>query len=266
MKKTSFYFLIPLLLTSCLKTTQALKKENARTKSEQNQKVQEVRDQQMQGLYSQLKKDNENLRSEVGRLTNILEEVEHQISQKIQQIDARIEASENATQEQDELIKAHEKKLEGLEEKIKKQATLPKTAKKTPKKTSEKKSTSEKSEYAQAISLYLKRKYAAAKKSHLALLEEKKTSSTQEIRLLHNLGMMNYVEKKYKNALIYFSKVYSKNKKSRYAPNSLLHIGLIFAKQKKNSEAKEIFQQVIQDFPKSSHALTAQGQITKLSS
>ena len=72
---------------------------------------------------------------------------------------------------------------------------------------------------------------------------------------------IEYINKNFDNALIYFSKVYTKYPKSSFAPNALLHIGLTFKKQNKNDNALAAFKEVIKNYPKSSQANTAKNHL-----
>ena len=65
------------------------------------------------------------------------------------------------------------------------------------------------------------------------------------------------MDKKYDDALVYFSKIYTNYPKSSFAPRSLLYIARCFNKLGKKDESKASYQELIDNYPKSSHAKTA---------
>lgn len=120
------------------------------------------------------------------------------------------------------------------------------------------------SKYVQANKLYEGGKYTQAKQLYLELLSENKINAAQRNLVWFNLGLINYMGKKYDTALIYFSKIYTKYPKSSYAPKSLLYIARSFKLSGKKDAAKESFGELIKKYPKSWHANKAKTEMKKI--
>ena len=104
-------------------------------------------------------------------------------------------------------------------------------------------------------------KQKKAKELYLQVLAEDKVNNAVKNHVFYNLGLLNYWSKKYDDALVYFSKIYTKYPKSSFAPASLLYIGRSFKNQNKTDEAKATFEELIKNYPKSRHAKSAQKEL-----
>jgi len=228
------------LLQGCLQTTAEVK-ERQRLEGEESA--------QRQRLFADLSLKNQDLQNEVGQLTGRVEELQNQL-------DRYKRESYNEQSLLKEQIALLQAQVRDNESQIKKVSSS--------KVSNRKKSESTSSLYKKAIRQYKDRKYKQAQKNYQILLKRKKLTQSKRLRIFHNLGMIDYIGKKYSDAQVYFSKVYANAPNSKYAPNSLLHIGLSFLALEQIPEAKEILKEVIRVYPKSSHAKTAKNRLSKI--
>ena len=70
----------------------------------------------------------------------------------------------------------------------------------------------------------------------------------------HALGIIHYRQKKYEQAMVHLSKVYTKYPRSSKAPGSLLTIAKSFQKLGQKEEAAGSLRQLISQYPKSKEA------------
>jgi TolA-binding protein len=96
-----------------------------------------------------------------------------------------------------------------------------------------------------------------ATKLYEQVLAEGKINNRQKNHVRYNLGLMSYWNKKYDDALSYFSSIYTKWPKSSWAPRALLQIARTFKKQNKKAEANATYDEIIQKFASSSEAKKA---------
>jgi TolA-binding protein len=96
-----------------------------------------------------------------------------------------------------------------------------------------------------------------ATKLYEQVLAQGKINNRQKNHVRYNLGLMSYWNKKYDDALSYFSSIYTKWPKSSWAPRALLQIARTFKKQNKKDEANATYDEIIQKFASSSEAKKA---------
>ena len=119
------------------------------------------------------------------------------------------------------------------------------------------------STYHRAMINYKKKYYKSAKKHLLILFEDKKVKGDKRARVIHHLGMIEYIQKNNKKSLFYFSKLYTEYPKSGFNKSGLLHLARVFLKMNKRGEAHSTLKQLIQQFPRSKEANTARGMLKK---
>ena len=112
-----------------------------------------------------------------------------------------------------------------------------------------------------AHTAFEKNQQTEAKDLYLQVISENKISNAKKNHVYYNLGLLEYWSKSYDEALVYFSKIYTKYPKSSFAPGSLLYIGRSFAKSNRPDEAKATFQEVIKNYPKSKQAKSAKEEL-----
>ena len=109
------------------------------------------------------------------------------------------------------------------------------------------------SNYDHAMHLYKRGKYPQAQNELLKLLNNKKIKGKRKARVIHNLGMIAYMDGKYSDAVTLFSRLYTKYPKSPYTPRGLLFLGKSFNKINRGAEAKQVLQELVKNYPKSKY-------------
>lgn len=219
------------------------------------------RDQKLQNLQSQIE-DRQSLYSTYTdriqaleeRLSGVTGKVEESEFERNQKIGGKLENFE-------ERIKALEESLIEIKETQKAQGDYIKkvldSLEKMSKKTSKASRSKKKSPFANAMSHYRSGRYKTAKQELLELVGDKKLNADQRANVLHNLGMIAFMDKEDDKALVYFSKLFTQYPKSAYIRNGLLFLGKTFQRSGQTAEAKETFNQLISEFPKTRQGLEA---------
>jgi len=114
-----------------------------------------------------------------------------------------------------------------------------------------------KSPYNLAMRSYKQGHYNTARILLVKLLQNNKIRNKKRARIIHNLGMIAYIKKEYKEAEIYFSKLFTQYPKVGYNSNGLLYLGRTFKKLKKLDAAKQTWKILIKKYPKSTRAKQA---------
>ncbi len=125
-------------------------------------------------------------------------------------------------------------------------------------------STTPSTSYDQAMADYKNNKYKAAKSGMQALLNDKTVTGDRLARIYHNLGMIEFSQKNYQNALVYFSKLFTDFPNASYNPNGLLFLGKSFQELDKKEEAIQAFNELLRKYPKSPSATKAKVILAKL--
>ena len=194
-----------------------------------------------------------------------LEETQHEGKQKILEKEKeRIKSLEELTTR----LTAIEKKLMSLEAQNTKQSSFIKEATKQLqlrlKKSSRKKKNREKTKLNQAMKMFKQKKDKKAQGLLLQLLGRKKLKPARWVKSHHTLGLIHYRRKRYEQAMVHMSKVYTRYPKSSKAPGSLLIISKSFLKTGQKLEAKGSVEQLIKQYPKSKEAKEGQKLLKKL--
>ena len=113
------------------------------------------------------------------------------------------------------------------------------------------------------MGLYRRAKYAQAK-SILLDLVDKKFSETRKARVIHNLGMIAYMDKENDKALAYFSRLFTEFPKTGYNKNGLMFLAKTLQRMKKNEEAKQALNELITRFPKAKQVAQAKKMLKQL--
>lgn len=103
-----------------------------------------------------------------------------------------------------------------------------------------------------------------AKGLFLQVLKDPKLDKSIKNRVYHNLGIIEFNKNDCDQSMIYFTKIYTEDAQSVYAPNALLHIGKCFKKLNKPQESKAAFNQLISRYPSSSKVPSAQEELKTL--
>lgn len=121
-----------------------------------------------------------------------------------------------------------------------------------------------KSPYWAAMENYKAGKYKVARNQLLDLLNGKKVKGTKKARVLHNLGMIEFMDKKNEDALVYFSKLFTEFSGSGYNKNGLLFLGKTFQRMGRKEEAKQTLEELVRRFPKAKQVNEAKKILKKL--
>ncbi|MAX66414.1 MAG: tetratricopeptide repeat protein [Bacteriovoracaceae bacterium] len=255
MMKVLIMFIPLFLLTSCFKTAEEIKRE---------QRI----DQQMEQsskIIADLNEQISILKMAISSTSGQLEEIDHKskqtnnakiltLSETVMQLKEQVKALTADNEQQKKLI-------QDLSEKIDQQSKFIKKVTGTLSKIGSEKKTSNKTLIKQAHTAFEANKQKKAKELYLETLQENKINNAQKNHVYYNLGLLNYWSRDYNDALVYFSKIYTKYPRSSFAPKALLYIARSFDKLKKTDEAKATYQEVIEKYPKSSQATKAKKEI-----
>jgi TolA-binding protein len=119
------------------------------------------------------------------------------------------------------------------------------------------------SPYDQAMNLYQKGKYSESKAILLTLID-KKFSETRKARIVHNLGMIAYIDKEDDKALAYFSRLFTEFPKTGYNKNGLMFLAKTLKRMNKKEEAKQALNELITRFPKAKQVAQAKKMLQQL--
>jgi TolA-binding protein len=263
MNKIKSYILLSLIVynsTSC--TTQA---DIQREQTVDAIKLQMVQSQQHTGEHLVKLED---MQQQIAQLRGSIEEGGHQQKQTLKVNIKELEDRLLFVEESNKML------LENLQEirtKVKEQkdflAKVLKTlesAAKSPKRISKKKAEKKKSIYDKAMRLYKIRHYTKVKPILIELLKNKKIQGDKRARIFHNLGMIQFIKKKNKDALIYFSQLFTEHPKASYNANGLLYMAKAFKRLERKDETKQTLEELIKRYPKSKQVKEARSILKKL--
>lgn len=251
---------ILLLLTSCFKTADQIKREKAVDQMS-------VQLEQSSQMVAELTQQVNNLQNSLANTTGQIQEIDHfqkksteeqtlAMHQSISQLQAQVKALAEEEAE-------NKKRIALLNSELEEQKKYTRKITKSLSKLAASSSADRGATYAQANKLFEASKMSEAKAAYLDVLEAGKINAAQRNAVWYNLGLINYRDKKYDDAVTYFSKIYTKWPRSSYAPRALLYIARSFAKDGKTAEANAAFSEVIKNYPDSSQAKAAKKEIEK---
>ena len=259
-------FLPPLLLLSLLsscKTAQQIRREKQQNtinvqvqhlhkqSSGQAQQIQEY-----QKLLNRLQGRIEEFQHRAGQKTELKEkELAKSLAElntRLQVMEKKVLALERHSRRQGKFIQNVTKQLKVL---LKKSLNRPKANKSSKKSPGRKSSKPPKNNYHQAMALFKQRKNRPAKDLLLQVLGQKKLPASHWAYAHHALGIIHYRQQKYRQAMVHFSKVYTKYPKSSKAPNCLLHIAKSFLATGEKEAAKGSLEQLLNQYPQAKGTL-----------
>lgn len=258
---TLFAAILLLSLVSC-KTQEDIRRE--RTVENLNEQIQ-----QTQKTTASASSRFTAIEESVSRLNGQVEEISHQRAQSIkeaQNLNERLNNLEETNKKQVEYIKALTEKVNNqsdyIEEVI---ATLAKLT--NEEKPSKKKAVSndssdegvdieadEPKNFDTAVKKFKAKDLEAAADIFKKIESDKKAKKKEREGSIHFLGMIEYKNKNYEEAKVYFSKLFSENPKSSFAPATLLNLARTFEKLKAKDEAVMTLEELQSRFPKSKEA------------
>jgi TolA-binding protein len=203
----------------------------------------------------------QSIEDRINSLSGNIEETQHTaqvtLNERIKSLEEKVTILETTQSSQTESLENIQKELASQKEYIQEVLGTLKTL-------SQKKSKVKKqSPYDKAMGLYRRAKYAQAK-SILLDLVDKKFSETRKARIIHNLGMIAYMDKENDKALAYFSRLFTEFPKTGYNKNGLMFLAKTLQRMKKNEEAKQALNELITRFPKAKQVAQAKKMLKQL--
>lgn len=110
--------------------------------------------------------------------------------------------------------------------------------------------------FSESMANYQKQKYKDAKNQFLEIInniDSHKLNQRDQALVYHNLAMIFFNDKDYKNSQIYFSKLFTQYASSPLNSSGLYHLGMSFNNQKMEKEAKEIWAVLLNKYPNSKY-------------
>lgn len=240
--------LVSLILTSCFKTAEQIKREkNVDRQLSQSSKI-----------IADLRIEIQELRTTLAQASGQIEEIDHKtqtsgeqtyqsMSEKITQLSEQVKNLSDDNQ-------ATQKQMAQLQSEMQQQK---KFLGKVTGTLSEMSGKSAKGLLTQAHQAFEKNQQKKAKELYSEVLNRGKISNATKNKVYFNLGLLEFWAKNYDQSLIYFSKIYTKYPRSSKAPGSLFYIGMNFKKKKELEKARATFEELIQNYSKSSFAKKA---------
>lgn len=214
--------------------------EQQKLLSENNLKIQEI-DERMNQIYGQLEETRYEDKQKILEKENERVKTLSELSERLNVLETRITNLENRFDTQEQFIK-------------KTTSTLKKISS-SPKQKSISSSTD--ALYVRAMANFDKKYYKTAIPLLEDLIDNKKLTAAKRVRARHALGIIHYNQKKYDDALVLFSKIFTSYPKSSKAPSSLFYIAQSFLKKSQKNDAKNTLNQLIKQYPRSKEAKQA---------
>lgn len=255
MMKTTLLLSLLLVLTSCFKTAEEIRRE----------KMIDQQLSQSSKIIAELSSQITELKGGLASTSGQLEEMGHHSQQTREKQSTNFNESITQLSEQVRILteenKTTQAEIKKLRSEVKAQKKFISKVTGTLTKMSGGPSKGKTGTLSRAHKAFEANKQKKAKELYLQVLSENKVSNAKKNHVYYNLGLMEFWNKKYDDALVYFSKIYTKYPKSSFAPRALLYIGKSFKKQKKIDEANATFEEVIKNYPKSKQAKSAKKEL-----
>jgi TolA-binding protein len=211
----------------------------------------------------------QNIEERLGMLTGQVEDTNHntkeQLTKEVQLLRDKVILLEEKDKSNTETLNMTQKRLTGLEDQLRQQDKYLKKVLATLTGAGvAKKAVKKRSAYDSAMYDYKKGRYKSAKPKLEALEANKKIKGNKRARVLHNLGMVSYINKDDNSASAYFGKLFTEFPKSSYNANGLLYLSKSFKRMGQKDQAKQILEELIKRFPKSKRVKEAKSELEKL--
>lgn len=257
MKNMFLLISISLLLSSCFKTAEDIRRE-------------QLIDQQLaqsSKIIAQLTNEVSTLKNRISLTSGQIEEIDHKTKESSAKQNTTMGQNIEQLSEQVNLLRTEnsdlKKELVQVQGEIKSQQTYIKNITGSLTKMAGPSKSSSNSLLKQAHNAFEKGQRSKAKELYLEVLGENKINAAQRNGVYYNIGIIDYREKSYSEALVYFSKIYTKYPRSSYAARSLLYIARSFKKMNKKDEANASYQELITKYPQSKQIKFAKQEMTK---
>lgn len=254
-----FLFIFAIILFNSCKTQEQIQREQMMD----NIAVQMVEGQK---LNAEGTSKLQEIQEKIGQLQGQIEEKQHAdksaMDSELNSIKERLTMLEKAMVLQKETSDKTSAQLEEQGQFLKKVLSeLENLGKSAPKKVSKKKSNNT---FDEALTDYKKGKYSEAKTLFLELLNDKKTPKKNLPHIIHNLGMVAFIQKNYDDAITLFSRLYTEYPTTGFNQNGLFFLAKAFNKLNKTDAAKQTLNELIQKFPDSRKIPDAKKLLTSL--
>lgn len=253
---------LPLLLLILLFTSCKTREDIAREKLVNNMNSQMQDSQKLNADFTiRLQNLEDRLANVAGKVEESTYETQKTLDQRIQSLEEKLKLIEDTQKTQSE-------EMTKLEAQIKEQSSYIKDVLSGLKTITKGKGSSKSSKklgaYDQAMLDYKKGRYKSAKDGLLDLLNGNKVKGARQLRVIHNLGMIAYMDKENDKALAYFSRLFTEAPKSGYNKNGLLYLAKTFKRLNKKEEAKQTLQELLNRFPKARQVKKAKEMLSSL--
>lgn len=266
MKFNKTFLVLALLALSACKTQEDIRREKSLENI--NEKIS-----QTQQLSANANARFLSLEEQMTKLNGSVEELAHNKGsdqKEVLLLKDRVNQLEEANKKQAENIKILADKVNEqthyIEQVIKSLSDLSES-KESPKKKSEKENKDGKdakeakaeqgNDLKAALDLYKEKKYDETKNLLENLLENSKMKKKDKATAVYYLGLVNFKTKKYDDAKIYFSRLFTEFPDSSYSAGALLNLAKTFTQLKAKDEAKQTLDELITRFPKSKEGIEA---------
>lgn len=260
MKTAIILLTFAFLFTGCIKTADQLNREKKLDSiSEQ------VKD--SQGLVADMSNMLRDMQSQLDKQHGKLEELEHKTSgvdsKQLNETLNLIKAQNDTLVQENQQLKSQmatvQDEMKAQREFMEKVTKSLGSIKEAP---AQKKN--EKNDLEKAQALIKEDKYKEAREILEPIIDDKNLTPGEKNKVLQSLGKVEFYTKNYEQAMVYFSKVFTRYPKSSFAPTALLFIGRSLKAMDKKPEAKEAFEQVSENYPDSADAKLAKAEIKKI--
>ncbi len=254
-------FSLTFLLSSCFKTAEQI---------ERDKKIDQVIIQMSdsQSLISEMTIKTQDLQTKIDSMKGELEEKGHSLAQTQEQSLAQIQEDISAIKNQVEALKKEQEQfkqeLAQIRVEQKNLNTFTKKVNNIVDRQVQQKTENKKKAISEALLLIDKKKYKAAEEELGLLLNDQKLSNAEKNKVYHGLGLIQLRTGKAQDAIVYFSKIYTRWPKSSLAASSIFHIGKCLQALQQQDEALASFEETLQKYPQSSFAKKAKNEIDKL--
>lgn len=254
-RKVSIILFVPFIFISCFKTSEEIRRE----------KMVDQQLEQSSKIIANLTSEITELKTSIASTSGQIEEIDFKTTQSNQKQEQTFQESLKQLQEQVKVLisqnEEKDKEIDTLKTEINSLKSYVNNVNKSLNKIIGPTKKSSASKLQQAHRAYEKNQQAKAINLYKEVLSENKINAAQRNHVFYNLGLLHYWKKDFNQSLVYFSKIYTKYPKSSFAARSLYYIGLNFKRLGKTDESKASFQELIQNYPKSSQAKKAKKEL-----
>lgn len=205
----------------------------------------------------------QSLEEQLARLSGTVEEITHARNQDQKDLAAvkeRLLNTEEINKKQNEYLKELNEKMQEQSKYIEQVIKSLNGLSERPKEKAQSKevSSDEPATLANGLEKFKANDLATAKTVLEKVLENKKLKKKDRAQAMLVMGQIEYKNKNFEEAKIYFSRIFTEMPNSSYVPAALYNLAKSFKELKANDEAKQTIEELISRYPKSKEAVKAQ--------